>query len=439
MAFCKTVNKFCYMCGKNTVNKYKRNITKELEDAYEYYFSKQVTKNVWWAPNIMCIPCCNGLNKWVAGKQKSVSFGVPMIWDNPIQHNAAECYFCTHYAEGLTTKMLKNMEYKSTPYAQITQPHSDEVPIPHRPDTRSNFNSSGEHDGQEFHTDPAHTASYAPSTVDHEVGFPHLISQARFNDLVRDMYLPKSLGELLGSRLRQWNLMEPGVKITLQRSRQEEIQQYFLENETKTSGYCANINGLMYSLNIAYVPENWRLFIDSSKTSLKAVLLHNGNVHPSIPVFYSKHTKETFDSMEMILNTIKYSDHNWMICSDLKVVALLQGLQPGYTKYCCFLCEWDSRCREKHYIQAEWPRRTFGPGEMNVLTHPLVPASKIILPPLHIKLGLVKNFVKALNKDGKAMVYLKRFFPKLSEAKVKEGMLQFMTLCIYLDFVYLHF
>lgn len=45
----------------------------------------------------------------------------------------------------------------------------------------------------------------------------------------------------------------------------------------------------------------------------------------------------------------------------------------------------------------------------------------VILPPLHIKLGLMKNFVKALDPDSAAMQYMRTFFPKLSEAKVKEG------------------
>lgn len=181
----------------------------------------------------------------------------------------------------------------------------------------------------------------------------------------------------------------------------------------------------MYSLNILYKYEEWRLFIDASRSSLKAVLLHVGNNLPSVPVFYSKVTKETYESMENILNCISYADHNWRICSDLKVVSLPQGLQSDITKYCCFLCEWDSRCKEKHYIQSDWPSRTFGPGERNVLTHPLVPAENIILPPLHIRLGLVKNFVRALAKDGEAMAYLLQFFSKLSEAKIKEGILQY--------------
>ena len=43
------------------------------------------------------------------------------------------------------------------------------------------------------------------------------------------------------------------------------------------------------------------------------------------------------------------------------------------------------------------------------------------MPPLHIKLGLIIQFVKALDKDGAAFKYLQNLFPKLSEAKVKGG------------------
>jgi hypothetical protein len=39
-------------------------------------------------------------------------------------------------------------------------------------------------------------------------------------------------------------------------------------------------------------------------------------------------------------------------------------------------------------------------GGQNVINEPLVARDRIILPPLHIKLGLMKQFVKALNKDG---------------------------------------
>ena len=57
---------------------------------------------------------------------------------------------------------------------------------------------------------------------------------------------------------------------------------------------------------------------------------------------------------------------------------------------------------------------------MNVENQPLVEPSKILLPSMHLKLGLVKNFVKAMNQDEAAFTYFRVKFPRLSEANVKE-------------------
>jgi hypothetical protein len=56
-----------------------------------------------------------------------------------------------------------------------------------------------------------------------------------------------------------------------------------------------------------------------------------------------------------------------------------------------------------------------------VLNNPLVNPEKVFLPPLHIKLGLMKNFVKETDKNGARFMYLKHKFPRLSDAKIKEG------------------
>ena len=46
---------------------------------------------------------------------------------------------------------------------------------------------------------------------------------------------------------------------------------------------------------------------------------------------------------------------------------------------------------------------------------------KILLAPLHVKLGLMKNFVKAMDQSGSAFEYLVEKFLRLSEAKIKKG------------------
>ena len=51
----------------------------------------------------------------------------------------------------------------------------------------------------------------------------------------------------------------------------------------------------------------------------------------------------------------------------------------------------------------------------------LVNPRNILLPPLHIKLGLMKNFVKALDKDGQSFQFLQTKFPYVSDAKLCAG------------------
>lgn len=126
--------------------------------------------------------------------------------------------------------------------------------------------------------------------------------------------------------------------------------------------------------------------------------------------------------MKLILDTVNYIEHQWKICADLKVIALLTGLQTGYTKNMCFICRWDTRYKGNQYQKRDWMLRTeFKLRHENVINIPLVPIEKILLPPLHIKLGIVKNFTKKLNRDGDAFKCLQQIFPRLSEAKIKEG------------------
>ncbi|GBN08504.1 hypothetical protein AVEN_111933-1 [Araneus ventricosus] len=98
---------------------------------------------------------------------------------------------------------------------------------------------------------------------------------------------------------------------------------------------------------------------------------------------------------------INYSKYGWQICADLKVMSLLMGLQLGYTKCCCFLCLWDSRAIALHYIKRDWPQRaSFKPREMNVKHLLLAEPHKIIIPPLHIKLGLDKSLVIIMDQHS---------------------------------------
>ena len=59
------------------------------------------------------------------------------------------------------------------------------------------------------------------------------------------------------------------------------------------------------------------------------------------------------------------------------------------------------------------------PGKYIVIHDVLVAQEKVLLPPLHIKLGLVKQFVKVSNVDSDAFQEIRRMFLKLSDAKIR--------------------
>ena len=57
---------------------------------------------------------------------------------------------------------------------------------------------------------------------------------------------------------------------------------------------------------------------------------------------------------------------------------------------------------------------------MKISCEPLVNPQDVYLPNLHIKIVVMKNFVKAHDREGHAFAYLRNKFPKLSEAKVRK-------------------
>jgi len=92
----------------------------------------------------------------------------------------------------------------------------------------------------------------------------------------------------------------------------------------------------MQELQLEHTSGQWTLFIDSSKVSFKAVLLHNGNKFPSILQAHAFNVKEMYEILQVELQKIRHEEHCWNICADLKVIEMLTGPQSGYTKFCCF-------------------------------------------------------------------------------------------------------
>jgi hypothetical protein len=124
----------------------------------------------------------------------------------------------------------------------------------------------------------------------------------------------------------------------------------------------------MQKFGVEYKVNEYRLFIDPSKRSLKAALLYSSNNYASLSVGHSVNLKESYENLELVLTKIGYTAHDWMICGDLNELCMLRGQQAGYTKYPCFMCEWDSRARSQHWEQKHWiPRISLEPGSKNIL------------------------------------------------------------------------
>jgi len=135
---------------------------------------------------------------------------------------------------------------------------------------------------------------------------PHLLTQGDLNDNVRDLNLSKKQAELLGSRSKGWNLLCHNTKVCLYCGRHEEFKYIFSQEDGVM--FCNDVCSVMEVLGHEYNPDQWRMFIDLSKVSLKVVLLHKGNRFPSIPLAHAANMKENYESVKLLLGKIKYDE-----------------------------------------------------------------------------------------------------------------------------------
>jgi len=65
----------------------------------------------------------------------------------------------------------------------------------------------------------------------------------------------------------------------------------------------------MEELQLEHTREQWSLFVDLCKVSLKSVLLHNWNKFHSDSLAYAVHMKETYENLQVLLQK-KYAMEN---------------------------------------------------------------------------------------------------------------------------------
>jgi hypothetical protein len=100
--------------------------------------------------------------------------------------------------------------------------------------------------------------------------------------------------------------------------------------------------------------------------------------------------------VKLLLEEIQYEKYNWNICGDLKVF-----LSCLATKCFVAFCVSGIVGRQKIISSKNsvLNENCLIPGQKNVLNTPLINREKVYLPPLHTKLGLIKNSIKAVDQN----------------------------------------
>ncbi|KAI6647174.1 hypothetical protein LOD99_8827 [Oopsacas minuta] len=300
-------------------------ITGFVKKAYLEYFGMRLgDQDKTWAPHTVCRSCVENLRQWTKGIRKSLSFGIPMIWREP-QNHISDCYFCMANISGFNAKTKSLIKYPNLHSAIRLVPHSIDVPVP----KFTNLDVISEIDDCETRDSLIREDEDFIPCVLSRSNSPQLFNQSELNDLVRDLDLPKESAELLGSRLKEKNLLLPETKLYSYRNREIEFLKYFIMED------------------------------------------------------------------------------GFVFCHDVSPLVNALGCP---------------RAKSEHYSRQSWPARTnLNVGDKNIIHEHLVDPLKILLPPLHIKLGLMKQFVRALDKEGNCFKYITEKFYYISDEKRKAG------------------
>jgi len=182
-----------------------------------------------------------------------------MIWREPTDH-LTDCYFCIlpPLQQRITKKKKRTVNYTNISSAIRPVPHTEDFPFP-VPPQRYILDSDDEPTKNWEKTPQPSTSMDADYTADLQFNEFHQITQEELNYLIRDLHLPKSKAELLGSKLQQWNLLKENVRISVYRKRHEDLVQFFKMERGLVA--CTDIDGLTQTLNIITIlwTGNYRL------------------------------------------------------------------------------------------------------------------------------------------------------------------------------------
>jgi len=90
------------------------------------------------------------------------------------------------------------------------------------------------------------------------------------------------------------NLLRQDTKECFYCGRHEEFKDFFSQEDGAV--FCNDVCSIVEVLGHVFNPDQWCLFNDSSKVSLKVVLLHTGNKFPTVPLAHAANMKESYEA-----------------------------------------------------------------------------------------------------------------------------------------------
>ncbi|KAI6647804.1 hypothetical protein LOD99_8519 [Oopsacas minuta] len=168
----------------------------------------------------------------VKGKFIFYVIGIPMVWREQRNHSD-DCYLYSVKVQGHSKMTISRITYPNLPSALRSVAHGLGIPVP-KPLVASKVQECVDTEPE----DQFDTSFEVPSDA------PKLFSQEDLNDLVRDLDLSKESALLLGSRLKERNLLEARTTFYWYRNREQEFEPFFsMDNELF---YYNNIQELIY-------------------------------------------------------------------------------------------------------------------------------------------------------------------------------------------------
>jgi len=150
-------------------------------------------------------------------------FAVPIVWREPKDHSS-DCYVCLTNITGISSKSKHTVKYPDLPSTMRPVPQSVEFLVS-KPPINLTFNDKNS-DSDKDHGQQAGDNVVSNSTFETSCSPPetHLSTQGDLKGIVRDFNLSKKQDELLGFRLKLWNLLHQHTDVYFFHNRQNKFK-----------------------------------------------------------------------------------------------------------------------------------------------------------------------------------------------------------------------